>query len=609
MKAYVQSIDSRAWLVIQNRPGLIPNNSDGKKLVKRASIFDYTKEQLENIHGDANRVKEIESTSTLEESENSKDQEDLVVIPRTRKRKSRKKQNRKSQSVQNHQKNQKNEVQQQENICCYKCGKPGHMKLKCPIIKKKNHRISTWSDEDDQEEMINICLKKKEETDEACFNAILDCDLKKNNHKSWSDEDEYEEENNHKKTENQYFMAMGEINKDDIELVLNGYKKVLNEYNNYKSTEKGSTGKRPTLNKLTEEISKLTYKAAAGLPCRKLSRLAASPHLLHQNITTKKLTSKKSHLFSPISIQFQQHHNQLQFSLHDNRNVCLNRDGKKLVKRASIFDYTKEQLDIIQTNAREINMLYCAISEEEYKRISTCETAKDIWDRLENIHGDANKVKEIESTSTLEESENGEDREDLVVIPRTRKRKSRKKQNRKSQSIQNHQKNQKNEVQQQENICCYKCSKPRHIKLKCPNIKKKNHRILTWSDEDDQKEMTNICLKKKEETDEACFNAILDCDLKKNNHKSWSYEDEYEEENNHKRIENKCFMAMGEINKDDIELVLNGCKKVLNEYNKLRKEKKNWEIQLEEYKKLTHEKKDWEIQLEEYNKLRNEKND
>ncbi|XP_070005935.1 uncharacterized protein [Nicotiana sylvestris] len=61
--------------------------------------------------------------------------------------------------------------------------------------------------------MTNICLKKRGETDELCFNDILDCDLKKKNHKSWSDEDESEEENNHKRMESQYFMAIGEINK------------------------------------------------------------------------------------------------------------------------------------------------------------------------------------------------------------------------------------------------------------------------------------------------------------------------------------------------------------------------------------------------------------
>ncbi|XP_070055092.1 protein CROWDED NUCLEI 3-like [Nicotiana tomentosiformis] len=211
------------------------------------------------------------------------------------------------------------------------------------------------------------------------------------------------------------------------------------------------------------------------------------------------------------------------------RPIPNNNDGRKLEKGTFILDYTKEQ--------------------------------------LENIHGDANKVKKIKSKSTLEESESGEDRKDLVMIPRTKK-KSRKKKHRKSQSIQNHQKNCKNEVQQEENVCCYECIKPGYIKLKYPNFKKKNHIISTWSDEN-----------------------------------------EFEEENNHKRTENLCFMAMGEINKENIEMVLNDLEKVLKEYNKLEKEKKNWEIQLEEYNKLIHENKGWEIQLEEYNKLRNEKKD
>ncbi|XP_070034973.1 uncharacterized protein [Nicotiana tomentosiformis] len=128
------------------------------------------------------------------------------------------------------------------------------------------------------------------------------------------------------------------------------------------------------------------------------------------------------------------------------RPIPNNSDGRKLEKGASIFDYTKEQLDIMQTNARATKMLYCATSEEEYKNISTCEIAKNTWDRLKNIHRDTNKVKEIKSKSTLEEYEFGENREDLAVIPRTKKKKIRKKQHRKSQSIQNHQKNCKNEV-------------------------------------------------------------------------------------------------------------------------------------------------------------------
>ncbi|XP_070052716.1 uncharacterized protein [Nicotiana tomentosiformis] len=162
----------------------------------------------------------------------------------------------------------------------------------------------------------------------------------------------------------------------------------------------------------------------------------------------------------------------------------------------------------MQSNARAINMLYCVISEEEYKNISTCETAKDIWDRLKNIHGDTNKVKEIELKSTLEESKSGEDREDLAVILRTEKKRVEK------SSIEN--------------------LNPSIIIKRTARMKFNNKRTYA---------ATNV---------------------------------------------------------ENIELVLNDLEKVLKEYNKLRKEKKNWEIQLEEYDKLRNEKKDWDIQLEEY---------
>ncbi|XP_070032622.1 uncharacterized protein [Nicotiana tomentosiformis] len=83
------------------------------------------------------------------------------------------------------------------------------------------------------------------------------------------------------------------------------------------------------------------------------------------------------------------------------RPIPNNNDGNKLVKRASIFDYTKEQLDIKLTNARAINMLYCAISEEEYKKISMCETAKAIWKKLENIHGTPSKLRKLNPNQLL----------------------------------------------------------------------------------------------------------------------------------------------------------------------------------------------------------------
>ena len=47
------------------------------------------------------------------------------------------------------------------------------------------------------------------------------------------------------------------------------------------------------------------------------------------------------------------------------------------------FDITKEQQEVIQTNIRAISLLYCAVSGEEYDKISTCETTKEMWDKLE----------------------------------------------------------------------------------------------------------------------------------------------------------------------------------------------------------------------------------
>ncbi|XP_009797170.1 uncharacterized protein LOC107787505 [Nicotiana tabacum] len=58
-------------------------------------------------------------------------------------------------------------------------------------------------------------------------------------------------------------------------------------------------------------------------------------------------------------------------------------------------DYTNEQSVVIIVNAKAKNLLYSAISGEEYEKISSCETAKEMWDKLEVTHEGTNKVKEI----------------------------------------------------------------------------------------------------------------------------------------------------------------------------------------------------------------------
>ena len=41
-----------------------------------------------------------------------------------------------------------------------------------------------------------------------------------------------------------------------------------------------------------------------------------------------------------------------------------------------------------------MNLLYCALSTSEFNRISTCTSAKEIWDKLEVTHEGINQVKE-----------------------------------------------------------------------------------------------------------------------------------------------------------------------------------------------------------------------
>ncbi|XP_070010897.1 uncharacterized protein [Nicotiana sylvestris] len=49
---------------------------------------------------------------------------------------------------------------------------------------------------------------------------------------------------------------------------------------------------------------------------------------------------------------------------------------------------------IVQVNNKARNLLYNAISGEEYKKISNCDTAKEMWDKLEVTYEGTSKVKE-----------------------------------------------------------------------------------------------------------------------------------------------------------------------------------------------------------------------
>ena len=49
-------------------------------------------------------------------------------------------------------------------------------------------------------------------------------------------------------------------------------------------------------------------------------------------------------------------------------------------------EWDKEDLKKIQLSAMTVNMMHYAISFNEYRKISKCKTAKEMWDKLEIIY-------------------------------------------------------------------------------------------------------------------------------------------------------------------------------------------------------------------------------
>ncbi|XP_075102914.1 uncharacterized protein LOC142177603 [Nicotiana tabacum] len=76
-----------------------------------------------------------------------------------------------------------------------------------------------------------------------------------------------------------------------------------------------------------------------------------------------------------------------------------------LANPEDIDSYTKEQMEVVQVNNKARNLLYNAISGEEYEKISSCDTTKEMWDKLEVTYEGTNKVKETHSNMLVDDYE------------------------------------------------------------------------------------------------------------------------------------------------------------------------------------------------------------
>jgi len=68
-------------------------------------------------------------------------------------------------------------------------------------------------------------------------------------------------------------------------------------------------------------------------------------------------------------------------------------------------EWDERDSHLIQLNAKAINMLYCALDVNEFNQISACESANEMWDKLEVTYEGTNQVKESKICRLVHEYE------------------------------------------------------------------------------------------------------------------------------------------------------------------------------------------------------------
>ena len=61
-------------------------------------------------------------------------------------------------------------------------------------------------------------------------------------------------------------------------------------------------------------------------------------------------------------------------------------DGVSLLTSERASEWTEKEVRLVNSNAKAMNSLFCALIAAEYDRVSSCITAKEIWDILISIY-------------------------------------------------------------------------------------------------------------------------------------------------------------------------------------------------------------------------------
>ncbi|KAK8713222.1 hypothetical protein V6N13_148444 [Hibiscus sabdariffa] len=79
--------------------------------------------------------------------------------------------------------------------------------------------------------------------------------------------------------------------------------------------------------------------------------------------------------------------------IEDGPTIPMKRVGELQIPKER-HEWSAQERRQVQLNAKAMHILLCALGPEEHAKVSSCDNAKEIWDKLEVIHEGTNEVKE-----------------------------------------------------------------------------------------------------------------------------------------------------------------------------------------------------------------------
>ncbi|VFR03204.1 unnamed protein product [Cuscuta campestris] len=95
---------------------------------------------------------------------------------------------------------------------------------------------------------------------------------------------------------------------------------------------------------------------------------------------------------------------QLWLVIKNGEEIPMKKVGETTVPKTK-NEFDAEDIKKIENYAKAINMLYCAVNPDDYRKISCCTTAKEMWDKLEVTYEGTDQVREAKIDFLTQEYE------------------------------------------------------------------------------------------------------------------------------------------------------------------------------------------------------------